>query len=171
MSKFAVRVDKPRQGIGFTLMFFNLNAGIVHDDGTFEAGLVLTDFQLLRSKAGDLYFKGPQKQRMRKGQPVLNDNDQPIYDELVKMYSEEGAGVDGGYGLTKFSAALRKNIIKQADEAFKAAGLSENANAQRGGTKAPSKAETRAAAAPSTGSKNRSVDDLFGDASGTDVPF
>jgi hypothetical protein len=126
--KFAVRVDRARKGSSSALMFFNLNIGYT-DGGEFVPLLVGTDFVLMAKKAGGYFFKGPSKQRIRNGEAVKKDG-YNVYDEMVKMYGEEGDG--GKFGLTKLSNGLRENIIKQATEAYEALGSGDSSNAARG---------------------------------------
>lgn len=160
MSKFAVRVDRPRNGAGYALMFFNLSVGVTNAEGEFNGIFTVTDLSLMKSKDGEFYWRGPSKRRERNGEPVMKDG-KAIYDELFRLYSEEGAGKDGGWGVTEAGHLGRKEVLKKAIAAYEAL---DKAPAK---TTAPKAGKAQAAtAARSTGS-SASAGDFF-DSEGAD---
>lgn len=133
MADFSFEVVNMRQGGGSALGFFNLNLGY-KKDGTFVPLLTSKDFALKRSKKGELYFQPPSKPRIRNGEHQTDTNGFKMYDSIVDLYIEKGAGKDGGWGPTKEAFAFRKAILTQAEAALSA--MTKD-NAGRGARPAP----------------------------------
>lgn len=121
MADFAVKVDRMRPGGGNALAFFNLLLGYKTDNG-FVPLLEARDFVLKRKNDGSsLYYQAPSKPRIRQGEHVVDDRGYKVYDNIIDLYGEKGAGQDKEkWSPTKAAFALRKHILDQAEKALKA---------------------------------------------------
>lgn len=169
MADFAVKVSNMRSGGGNALAFFNIQFGY-RKDNAFTPLMEARDFVLKRSRAGDLYYQPPSKPRIRNGEHQVGTDGYKIYDAIIDLYGEKGAGKDKEkWSPTKAAFALRKHILEQASTALAALG---SANEGRGTapTAAPANVTTKIDSADQAG-------DLLGSFGGDgddndyDIPF
>lgn len=168
MAKFAVRVDRPRKGAGYALMFFNLSLGVGEGED-FQGIFTVTDLSLMKSKDGEYYWRGPSKQRMKSGEPVMIDG-KAKYDELFRLYAEE---VNGEFGVTKAAHSGRKEVLSRAVAVYEAQfkdAESKPAGASSSGRGGAAKKEKPVTAAATTGSSAKS-EGLFDEDTDDDLPF
>jgi len=132
--RFPIRVTGLRSGGGGAVAFFNVEFGVESKTNGFVPVMVAKDFVLKRKNAGGFFFQGPAKARIRNGKHQVDAKGYKIYDPLVDLYGEKGAGQDPEkWSPTKAAFAARKQILADA-EALLAALAKESAG--RGSTPA-----------------------------------
>jgi hypothetical protein len=157
-TKFAFRIDRPRKGAGYALMFFNVNFGLTVE-GQFVGLITAKDFSLMKSRDGEYYIKGPSKPRVKNN--TLQEKDgKRIYDDVFLFYAEEGAGQDGGFGTTKAAFALRKRMIEDTVKVYEELPADSTPSGRGGASKGDYASNT-----------GDTAGDIFGQDGSDDFPF
>lgn len=126
----AVRVDQRRLRLfskGALRAFFDLDIGVLTDDGEFVGLATAKDWSLLERNDGSGFFvKSADKTITKNGEPVKGDDGYPKRIELFQKFFAEGEGRDGKVAPTKQSYQFFDQITEAAVAAYKAKGGSNN---------------------------------------------
>jgi hypothetical protein len=122
MSQFgvAIKTMRPFNGSGSAVAFFSFDVGVEQEDGTLRAVFTVNDCTLNKSTRGDgdYWVSYPSKPRMRQGEHQRDDDDKPIYDDIVRPLFEKQA--DGTSKPTKASLKFKDHLTALALAAYNA---------------------------------------------------
>ena len=108
------RVATCRLGKGSATAFLSYELGNVAND-EFTPVLKINDVVLRQRDDGEYWLAFPSKQRMRDGQPVLNDAGRPVYDDFVTPAFEQ---TNTGWKVSKAGERFKAYLLKLALEAL-----------------------------------------------------